>query len=83
MTHIIQVREIQLENSVSVSHPKAAEHPGSWCLLQGGFGVSVSWGAVCVLSVVSHSLRPVDCSPPGSSVLGISSWQVGSLPLSH
>ena len=31
---------------------------------------------VCVVSVVSDSLRPMDCSPPGSSVLGISQARI-------
>ena len=31
---------------------------------------------VCVCSVVSYSLRPMDCSPPGSSVHGISQARI-------
>ena len=42
--------------------------PG-WYIQSGGF-VNIHH-CVCACSVVSDSLRPMDCSPPGSSVLGI------------
>lgn len=41
MKHIIQVRKIQLENSVLVSHQKAAEPWGLGGGFEESFGVSV------------------------------------------
>ena len=38
--------------------------------------VSVCVWCVCVCSVVSNSLRPLDCSQPGSSVHGISQARI-------
>ena len=75
MNHIIQVRMIQLENSL-VSHPKAAEHLGSWCSFPGVL-VFLCSGELSVCCQSCPTLfDPMDCSPLGFSVLGISQARI-------